>query len=186
MNEITALQLRDSAQQAIANIKTIESGVEYLNKVKAIEIWAKAERKDAELQNMIAEQKIRTQRVLGRLIREGQEKGEIARQDTGGTGSNQYASVPGGNTCKNLSDVGVTRKQSFTFKAIEAVPEEKFENIIAKGKDENTELTTAFVYKQIKKEEALEKVEAIRQTRIENPDGKYDVIVIDHRGQWKR
>jgi 5-methylcytosine-specific restriction endonuclease McrA len=74
INENTALQLRDNAQQMLMSIKSIEGGVEYLNKVRAIEVWAKAERKDAELQNIIAEQKIRTQRVLGRLIQEGQEQ----------------------------------------------------------------------------------------------------------------
>jgi len=58
-----ALQLRDNAKQQLILIKDVESGIAYLNKVKAIEIWAQAEKKDAELQNMIAEQKIRTQRI---------------------------------------------------------------------------------------------------------------------------
>ena len=58
-----ALILRDNAKQQLAQIKDIETGVEYLNKVKAIETWAKAEKKDAELQNIIAEQKLRTQRI---------------------------------------------------------------------------------------------------------------------------
>ena len=65
-----ALLLRENAQAQLAQIKTLESGVDYLNKVKAIEVWAKAEKKDAELQNMIAEQKIRTQRILGQLLKE--------------------------------------------------------------------------------------------------------------------
>jgi len=39
--------------------------------------------------------------------------------------------------------------------------------------------TTAQVYKLAKKKEALAKVESIRSKRAENPDGKYDVIVID-------
>ena len=67
---MNALELRDNAKQQLAEIKTIESGVEYLNKVKAIEVWAKAEKKDAELQNLVAEQKLRTQRNIlkGSLI----------------------------------------------------------------------------------------------------------------------
>ena len=98
INENTALQLRDNAQQMLMSIKSIEGGVEYLNKVRAIEVWAKAERKDAELQNIIAEQKIRTQRVLGRLIREGQERGELASQKEHGRGI--QSSVPEANTRK--------------------------------------------------------------------------------------
>ena len=66
---MNALELRDNAKQQLAEIKTIESGVEYLNKVKAIEVWAKAEKKDAELQNIVAEQKLRTQRILGGLLK---------------------------------------------------------------------------------------------------------------------
>ena len=77
-----ALQLRDNAKQQLAEIRTIETGVEYLNKVKAIETWAKAEKKDAELQNIIAEQKLRTQRILGGLIINGQNTGKIKTQAT--------------------------------------------------------------------------------------------------------
>mgnify|MGYP005997221259 CR=1 FL=1 len=65
---MNALELRDNAKQQLQEIRTIETGVDYLNKVKAIETWAKAEKKDAELQNIIAEQKLRTQRILGGLL----------------------------------------------------------------------------------------------------------------------
>jgi len=145
INENTALQLRDNAQQMLMSIKSIEGGVEYLNKVRAIEVWAKAERKDAELQNIIAEQKIRTQRVLGRLIQEGQERGELASQNKGG--ANISNGVPERNTVKTLSDIGLTRKQSSVYQKIAGIPEDKFENHIAEKKQnvENAfnELTTA-------------------------------------------
>jgi len=113
INENTALQLRDNAQQMLMSIKSIEGGVEYLNKVRAIEVWAKAEKKDAELQNMIAEQKIRTQRILGRLIQEGQKRGELASQKTGRGDSvkcNQEEHI------KTLSDIGLTSLHSFRHK----------------------------------------------------------------------
>jgi phage N-6-adenine-methyltransferase len=138
MNENTALQLRDNAQQMLMNIKSIEGGVEYLNKVRAIEVWAKAEKKDAELQNMIAEQKIRTQRVLGRLIQEGQERGELRKQN-----DNQYNA----SDKKELADIGITKKQSSVYQKIADIPEDKFEHHIAEKKQnvENAvnELTTA-------------------------------------------
>lgn len=145
INENTALQLRDNAQRMLMSIKSIEGGVEYLNKVRAIEVWAKAEKKDAELQNMIAEQKIRTQRVLGRLIQEGQERGELASQNKGG--ANISNGVPERNTVKTLSDIGLTRKQSSVYQKIADIPEEQFESYIAEKKQnvENAvnELTTA-------------------------------------------
>jgi phage N-6-adenine-methyltransferase len=124
-----SLILRNNARQELMQIKDIETGIEYLSKVKAVEVWAKAEKKDAELQNLIAEQKIRTQRILGQLIKEGQERGEIASQDK------HLGSVPKGHTApKTLDEVGITRKQSSMFKTIAEIPEEKFENYIAEKK----------------------------------------------------
>lgn len=138
INENTALQLRDNAQRMLMSIKSIEGGVEYLNKVRAIEVWAKAERKDAELQNIIAEQKIRTQRVLGRLIKEGQGRGELRKKN-----DNQYNA----SDKKELADIGVTKKQSSVYQKIADIPEEQFEKHIAEKKQnvENAvnELTTA-------------------------------------------
>ena len=109
-NEEQSLVLRDNAKYQLQQIKDVETGIEYLNKVKALEVWVKAEKKDAELQNMVAEQKLRTQRVLGQLIRKGQEDREIASQSDHGKGV--QASVPQGNTRKTLSSIGITRKES--------------------------------------------------------------------------
>jgi len=133
------LALRDNARDQLAQIKTIETGIEYLNKVKAIEVWAKAEKKDAELQNMIAEQKIRTQRILGQLIKDGQHNGEIRKSNEGTRVSTQ----------KELSDVGISRKESSNFQQIAKIPEDMFEGFIAEKKmaidDAVQELTTAGV-----------------------------------------
>ena len=142
-----ALALRENAQAQLAQIKTLESGVDYLNKVKAIEVWAKAEKKDAELQNMIAEQKIRTQRILGQLLKEQpvvkHRPKEVSNDAT-------------------LKDYGITRDQSSTFQKIAALPEEIFEAEIATAKEESekrVELTTSRVlfaakeYEQQKKKD---------------------------------
>lgn len=135
-----ALQLRDNAKHELEQIKDLETGINYLNKVKAIETWAKAEKKDAELQNMIAEQKLRTQRVLGNLIKEGQQNGEVAKP---GGDSN----MPDRNNRKQLGDLGITAKQSSVFQQIAKIPEQKFEAFIQEKKQdvENAiaELTTA-------------------------------------------
>ena len=107
MDGINALQLRDNARAELMQIKDIETGFEYLSKVKAIEVWAKAEKKDSELQNLIAEQKIRTQRILGQLIKDGQDAGEIAKQNTGG--ANIKNGMPERYTVKTLSEIGLNR-----------------------------------------------------------------------------
>ena len=137
MNNNQTLALRDNAKQQLLQIKTVESGMEYLNKVKAIEVWAKAEKKDAELQNIVAEQKIRTQRILGVLIKEGQKKGEIRKQNEGTRVSTQ----------KELTNIGISKKESSNFKAIAEIPERKFEDFISEKKEAVnkpvSELTTA-------------------------------------------
>ena len=51
------LVLRDNAKRELMQIKSVEDGVTYLNKLKSIEVWVSAEKKDAEVQNIIAEQK---------------------------------------------------------------------------------------------------------------------------------
>ncbi len=172
-----ALQLRDNAKQQLAEIKTIETGVEYLNKVKAIETWAKAEKKDAELQNIIAEQKLRTQRILGKLL-----KTELP----------QGRSVTGSDTL-SLDKIGVSRNESSDFQKIASLPQEIFEQEIKVAKQETSkriELTTSRMLNAVKnyqKEDKIkewqEKVNKEPQTNyfidIFNTDKKFRVIYAD-------
>ena len=47
------LVLRDNAKRELMQIKSVEDGVTYLNKLKSIAVWVSAEKKDAELQNIL-------------------------------------------------------------------------------------------------------------------------------------
>lgn len=141
---IDTLMLRDEAKKQLAQIKTVESGVEYLNKVKAIETWAKAEKKDGILQNAIAEQKVRTQKILGGLL----------KQDIQHQGGRKK--TVDNNDRLSLKDVGITKDQSSTFQKIASMPEELFEKEIAQAKDESNkriELTTSRLLKAAKQYE---------------------------------
>jgi len=184
MDGINALQLRDNARAELMQIKDIETGFEYLSKVKAIEVWAKAEKKDSELQNLIAEQKIRTQRILGQLIKDGQDAGEIAKQDDG-----RPISVPSCNTYRTLTDIGISRRESSTFKQIASIPDDVFESTIAEKKEAVTkavsELTTAGmlkVAKEIKKEKKKEeKIKQFEQASLEYQDENVKIFFEDFR-----
>lgn len=131
-----ALILREQASQQLEQIKTIESGTEYLSKVKGIEAWAKAEKQDAEMMTMIAEQKLRTQRILGQLIKQGQESGEI--RSTG-----RHAN----SNCTTLQQLDITRNQSKNYQDIASIPEPAFNEFIetkkAEVQEKAAELTTA-------------------------------------------
>lgn len=133
-----ALILREQAANQLAQIKSIESGTEYLSKVKGIEAWAKAEKQDAEMMTLIAEQKLRTQRILGQLIKQGQESGEIISRNDNINSYNEKVSL------KNL---GIEAWQSKTYKDIASIPEPAFNEFIetkkAEVQEKAAELTTA-------------------------------------------
>ena len=155
---IDTLMLRDEAQKQLAQITTIETGVEYLNKVKAIETWAKAEKKDAILQNAIAEQKVRTQKILGGLL----------KQDIQHQGGRKK--TVDNNDRLSLKDVGITKDQSSTFQKIASMPEELFEKEIAQAKDESNkriELTTSRLLKAAKQYEKDTIIKTTKQERQE-------------------
>ena len=148
--EIQALALRDGATHLLAQIKDIETGVTYLNKTTAIETWAKAEKKDAILQNQIAEQKLRTQRILGNLVKEGQKRGEVASRGDYKEWEKGSLNIKNGNIQKpkTLSEIGLTPHQSMDFQTIAEMPDEAFEEELAKAKKESikrVELTTSRV-----------------------------------------
>lgn len=88
-------------------------------------MWVKAEKKDAELQNIIAEQKLRTQRILGQLIAEGQDNGEIRSQNEGTRVT----------TTREVTQLGISHKQSSTFQQIAEIPEPDFEEFIQEKKE---------------------------------------------------
>ncbi len=143
--ENQALALRDEAANQLAQIKDIETGTKYLNEVTAIETWAKAEKKDAILQNLIAEQKLRTQRILGNLIKQGQQAGEVRKPNEPDSKYIKDINIP---KPKTLSELGLTPHQSMNFQTISNMPEDKFEEELAKAKEESdkrVELTTSRV-----------------------------------------
>lgn len=137
------LTLRDNAKADLMQIKSIEDGVSYLNKLESVAIWVMKEKKDAELSNLVAEQKLRTQRILGDLVKKGQESGEIKSATDG---LNQYRGNEGPSSPKTLSEIGLTPHKSAAFQQIASIPEETFEKFIEEKKaavnDAVKELTT--------------------------------------------
>jgi len=73
---------------------------------------------------------------------------------------------------------GVSKRTSHQAQTIAANPE-KVEKIIAKAIQDEKIPTPDVVYKLIKKDEAQERVERIREEKAATVTGKYDVIVLD-------
>ena len=183
-----ALVLRDQAKYQLAQIKDIETGIEYLNKVKAIEVWAKAEKKDAELQNTIAEQKIRTQSILGGLLDDENVSANAGRKKLV-PDSDQLNKV-------TLSSLGISKNESANFQKIAKFAKNhpnKFEEEIRSAQHETTkrvELTTSRILKVAKQIEAEKKRRSYEERvasearaknfiDITNTDKKFRVIYAD-------
>jgi N6-adenosine-specific RNA methylase IME4 len=169
-----ALILREQAANQLAQIKSIESGTEYLSKVKGIEAWAKAEKQDAEMQALIAEQKLRTQRILGQLIKQGQEAGEIKKKGESHSES------------KSLSQLGIRIQDSKRYQDIASIPEPAFNEFIEQKKAEvqekASELTTAGMLrfgKQLKREQDIQKQSEDIAKGVEPVNGLFDVVAMD-------
>ena len=89
-------------------------------------------------------------RVLGRLIREGQERGEIEGQ---GGARNFKINKPNFEK-QSLSELGLTPHQSMDYQTIATMPEKAFETELAKAKEESdkrVELTTSRVLRAAKR-----------------------------------
>ena len=155
-----ALVLREQAANQLAEIRSIEQGREYLSKVRGIEAWAKAEKQDAQMMALIAEQKLRTQRILGQLIEQGQEAGEIA------TSSDNRHST---GDKKAPVDFQMTKRQFKQCKDIASIPEPAFNEFIQTKKDEvqekAAELTTAGMLK-LKKQLDLEQKKQEKEQQV--------------------
>jgi hypothetical protein len=77
------------------------------------------------------------QRIIGQLVKEGQKDGTITtREDNLKRGPEVTEGNIGDTVPKTLVDLGLTRRQSSTFKMIANIPEEKFEATLLQGKSE--------------------------------------------------
>lgn len=135
--------LKETTTRELAEVKDILSGVNHLNKIKAIETYIRAEKKSKEFLQLAAEQLLRTERKLGELIIEGQLAGEIATKGNKSTLKQNEGMAE--DTVKTLDELGISRKQSSLFQKIASIPGEKFEQFISVKKDEDGLSTAAVV-----------------------------------------
>jgi hypothetical protein len=176
------LILRENAKAELMQIKSIEDGVTYLNKLESVAVWVMKEKKDAELSNLVAEQKLRTQRILGELIKNGQESGEIRKQNEGTRVT----------TTKEVTSFGLSHKQSSAFQQIADIPKETFEDFIKEKKaavnEAVKELTTTGAVRLAKSlKEKKEDLETIQDINAElNMERELRNLATDLRRKYSR
>lgn len=168
MEDTKGIILVDKAWRMLAEAKTIDEA----KAIQDIAILAKQAAKKADLglaaQNEAAEVHLRAKRLLGHLIRQGQEQGEIRSQGDGRPDKSD--------TMSDLSDLGINHKESSRAQQIDDIPEDEFESFIVASKEQEKELTVSGALqlsRQIRREQEL------AEGTPDLPDEKYRILYAD-------
>lgn len=124
----------EAAKQAIVLCKTIDEIKEIRDKAEALRLYVKQSGEALEMQNNIAEIKIRAERRGGELLKDmDKQHGGIKN----GMGLQGATSLP-----PLLSDIGIEKTQSHRWQKMADIPEPEFEKYIINTKNKNEELTS--------------------------------------------
>ncbi len=124
----------EAAHRELAEAHSIEDVKVLRDKAGAIQSYLRQQGETLEIQNLAAELKLRAERKLGELLGEGGER----------RGGNSH-----GGSSAPLPD-GVTHSQSHRWQRVASVPDDDFEQHVAKAKSHGGEITTAGVLKLAK------------------------------------
>jgi len=167
----------DRARTAIAEAKKIDEVKEIRDKMEALRAYAKQTRESLEVQNDIAEIKIRAERRMGEMIKE-------TDLNEGGRPEKNPLDDQSGFRKPKLSDLGISHFQSHSCQRIADVPEDKFEQHIAETKGQKKELTTASVLNLARKEKMSDTFKHRKAEAQTLPDKVFNVIYADPPWQY--
>jgi len=163
----------DEIRTQIEKAKDIQELTKMSDKLEAIRVMAKLSKQSLEVQNRIAEYRLRVERKKGEWLHKN-----IERK---GTGSNQYQELK--STTSTLADIGISKDESSKSQRIAGLNDKQFEEYIQDTKATNEEVTLAGAVKLAKQiirgEKIEEQIAEISKENLERPKGNYDVIVID-------
>ena len=132
-----------AARRALAEAHSVDEVKTIRDRAEALRAYSKQAGESLEMQNQIAEIKLRAERRAGELLGE-MESAQGKRTDLV-TSCHQVDSPP------TLSDLGISRKQSSRWQQEASVPEEAFEGFVAQTKDHGRELTSAGLLREARK-----------------------------------
>lgn len=180
------LAILDECKRQLASCHDLKSVMEIRNRAQAIRSYQKARDDSRESQNSAAVIASFADARAGQLIREGQEKGEIAKEGRGGKhggrGRKNEKKIDGPKTGpsipETLKDLGITKNESSRMQLAAEVADKDpkwFDRYQKECNESNRDFTQQAVLRRAKE---LRR-EEIGETYVEPPKGKYDVIVID-------
>ena len=163
----------ETARIALKEASQIDEVKDIRDKAQALAAYARQARND-DMIRWATEIKLRAERRAGEMLAE-------TPRNNGARGVGASAVVADDSTPPKLNDIGLTRDQSSKFQAIASIPEEKFEEAIAKPKT----TTTSLVKSSRKKKEAKEKnpKAAPKAPKADKPDewkAKYETLAEDY------
>jgi N6-adenosine-specific RNA methylase IME4 len=162
----------NNAKKAIAECKTIDEIKNIRDKAEAMRAYAKQIKEGLQVQNDLAEIKLRAERRAGEMLKET----NISKNS-----SNQYM-LGRANQPTTLKTIGITKDQSSNWQKIADIPEEQFEEHIIDVKESNKEVTTAGMLKVSKGIKHSENIELIKK-KISKENiiikDKYDNVILD-------
>ena len=163
-NEIIVLGKWEKAKQAISECKNIDELKMIRDKAEALRAYAKQARESLEVQNNIAEIKLRCERKIGEFSK------ELPKENKWSTSHDRRMTI--------LKDAGVQHYER--YETIANLPIKQFEDHIAAIKKSNEELTTVGIIRVARE---FNRKDEIKTKAMELPKGKYQVIYADP--PWK-
>jgi N6-adenosine-specific RNA methylase IME4 len=173
----TALARYEAAREALAAATRVDEVKRVRDKAQALELYAR-QAKDTELLDHVTELRLRAERRAGELLVVMANSGERVRR-----GGDQKSKFRGGTLI--LSDLEVTKKQSFRWQELARVDVESFERLVAERKAEaGKALQGSRAERQAeKKAKRAEREVHLAQTQRSLPDKRYGVIYADP--EWR-
>lgn len=166
----------EAAKRALAEANSIDEVKDVRDKAEALRLYMRQAGESLEMQNAVAEIKIRAERKAGELLK------DMDRAKPGDFHGNQHDSGESRDVTKRtaptLDDIGITRMQSSRWQSVADIPEDKFEQHIETMKTAQNELTSSSVLRLARE------VKNQSKTPYAPPDGVFQVLYADPPWQY--
>jgi DNA methylase len=140
-----ALAQFERVRRELEVARTVDDIKDIRDKAEALRLYLKQAGESLEIQNVVAEIKLRAERRAGEIL------AEMERQGRGGDRGNQHLAKSHDGTLPTLAEIGISRKQSSRWQQIAAIPETVFEGYFTESRESHAELTTAALLRLAKR-----------------------------------
>lgn len=169
---MTNLIRYDAACQALAEAKTVDEVKDIRDKAEAMRAYAR-QSKNKQLEVDAADIRARAERRLGEMI--------VSQKESVGLNAGARGVGKSGVPLKHptLADVGIDKKLSSRAQKMAAVPEERFEELLAERRERVSKEDERITVNLLREGERAQRDEQLAQAETVWPSGVYPVIYAD-------